>query len=226
MLTRWSEVASGLQACSCSLELLLLHRLPRYPWKLPVLQLTEVLSIGKKALLWESTVGNVPGLCPWGISKTGLTCLKCCLSICSWSISCLGSPGRLQLLRTLVTGLGVLTALLLSEGLLLDPEVGEQDAGLSVLSWILARSRHWRCFNLSSSKPSWIIGPLMTSLALPLWECDCCVLPLNLSFSIFRSRPLPFFDGGFSGRHSSLLKVWCSLGDGGLLEEVSGDWGL
>lgn len=221
MLTRWSCATRGLHGGSWSLEVLLRHLRLWYPWKLPVLQLMEVLLMGDSTVLCKM-VGKVPGLWPCGISKMvlpfrlcwmGSSCLltQACSFACDWMF-CL-----LQLLRTLVTGLGVLTALLFSEGLLLEPYGGAQGTGLHVLSGSPEMLRWWSSSCLSSLWPSCSTGLPMTNRDLPPWAWGRSVDPWTWSLSILRKRLWPFFRDDFSWKRSSPLKLWGSPGDGGPL---------
>lgn len=146
---------------------------------------------------------------------------------------------RLQLLLTRVTGLGVLTVLLLSDWLLLLllllmvlGDEGEDDARLSDRPCRL----DGQC-SLSILSSSWIrTGPLITCRArLPPLLCPggrSPVVPLSLSFSIFLSRLVHFFLGGLSGKQASASRLMVddppplSPGEGGPLKEVSREWVL
>lgn len=81
---------------------------------------------GRTLWSWLSDVGNVPGLCPSGIWKTApewlrlIWFLQSSVPVRFWLFLVVSElKPRLLLLRTRVTGLGVLTALLLSDWLLL-----------------------------------------------------------------------------------------------------------
>lgn len=229
-----------------SLELSPLFSLRRvrwpWPWKLPVLQFTEVLlSVGEKLPL-ESALGKVPGLWSSGIKNTVSSAklprfLKFC-SITSLNVDWLkgSNPSRyiptLLLyavrLRVRVTGLGVLTALLVSDWLLLLLVWVELETLLfrtmGRLMWLPLRaeiSTQLSCFSLSSSMPSCRIGPLIMrpsfegALLLPWWE----LLIFRLSILLRRLfvLDLAFFSLAFVLK----LKLFSSLGEGRLLNESS-----
>lgn len=212
------------------------------PWKLPVLQFTEaLLSVGEKLPL-ESALGKVPGLWSSGIKKTVSSAklplfLKFC-SITSLNVDWLkgSKPSRYMptlllyalRLRVRVTGLGVLTALLVSDWLLLLLVWVELETLLfrtmGRLMWLPLRaeiSTQLSCFSLSSSMPSCRMGPLIIrpsfegALFLPWWEL--LIFRLSILLSRLLVLDLVFFSFAFVLK----LKLFNSLGKGRLLNESS-----